>query len=85
MIWASIPIMTVIDIMVIGVTVFALWAFYRLRPVAITPQTAVGRLLILVGLLLLGGFYGVDLYSMHVMPFLASKSKSMAFMRIRPD
>jgi len=80
MIWASIPLMTVIDIMVIGVTLFALWSFYRLTPVVITPQTAVGRLLILVGLLLIGGFYGVDLYSMHVMPFLASKSKSMTFM-----
>lgn len=80
MIWESIPIMTGIDIIILGVVAFAVWSFCKTTSTTTRRESRTGQSFILIGLLMIAGFYTVDLYSMHVMPLYTSVAESMAFM-----
>jgi PAS domain S-box-containing protein len=82
MIWNSTPLMTAIDLLIMAVTIFAIW---RCRLIAIgagarptVPRT--GVLLITLGLLAICLFYFADLVIMDVLPAVTSMQEAMAAM-----
>jgi class 3 adenylate cyclase len=76
MIWNSIPFMTAIDLMIIAMTIYAIWRCPSKRPSA--PQ--IGLRLIALGLLVVCMFYFADLMSMYVFPVVMPAEDAMVFM-----
>src|SRR5215831_421560 len=80
MIWDSIPFMTAIDLMIIAMTIYAIWRCQLIgsskRPTA--PQ--IGLRLIALGLLVVCLFYFADLMSMYVFPVVMPAEDAMVFM-----
>jgi predicted branched-subunit amino acid permease len=80
MIWTSVPVMTAIDLMIIAVTVAVLWRNFRKRASHRPAAPKAGLALILVGLLVVGLFYLLDLLSMYVLPAFIPMAESMEVM-----
>src|SRR5215469_13595211 len=80
MIWNSIPFMTAIDLMIIAMTIYAIWRCQLIgsskRPT--TPQ--IGLRLIALGLLVVCLFYFADLISMYVFPVVMPAEDAIVFM-----
>src|SRR6516164_4787876 len=80
MIWTSIPLMTAIDLLIIAVTIYAIWRCRLIGPSKRPSAPQIGLRLIGLGLLVVCLFYFADLVSMYVLPVVASAEDAMAFM-----
>ena len=80
MIWKSIFLMTVIDILILGVVGYTAVGFLRNRP-QLVRSSEIGFLAILGGLSLVALFYLTDLLVMHVFPSFMPRAEVMATMR----
>ena len=80
MIWNSIPLMTAIDLLIIAVTVYAIWRCRLVGPSKRPSAPQTGLRLIVLGLVGICLFYFVDLLSMYVSPAVMSRQAAMAFM-----
>ena len=81
MIFQSVPLMTGIDLFVLGVGVYLsyLWIRHRATVRRLGLETGLGATL--VGVLVVACLYLADLYSMYVMPSLRGHADAMRFMR----
>ena len=77
MIWESIPLMTVIDLLIAGVTGAALRMLYIHRQELIRAHLLLGVALMVVGLLVIALIYLADLFVMWVWPVFSSPASAM--------
>jgi C4-dicarboxylate-specific signal transduction histidine kinase len=80
MIWDSVPLMTAVDLLIMGVVAYGIW---RCRSISFEnrlKRPRIALLLINLGLLLLGLFYTADLAIMHVLPMVTSMDKASEVM-----
>jgi diguanylate cyclase (GGDEF)-like protein len=80
MIWHSIFLMTIIDLLVIFFTFLALWDFYRNRQLLKRLRVFSGLALVVGGLITIASLYFIDIFAMHLFPLLMSMEKAMKFM-----
>jgi adenylate cyclase len=80
MIWDSIPLMTAIDVLIIGITVYAIWRCRLIGPSKRPSAPKIGLQWIGLGLLAVCLFYFADLVSMYVLPVVTSMQEAMEFM-----
>src|SRR5262252_3956495 len=80
MIWNSIPLMTTVDVLIIAVTVYAIWSCRLIGPSKRPSAPKIGHRLIALGLLAVCLFYFADLMSMYVLPAVTSVQQAMTFM-----
>ena len=80
MIWSSIPLMTAIDLLIIAVTIYAIWRCRLIGPTKRPPAPKIGLRWIALGLLVVCLFYFADLVSMHALPAVTSTQEAMALM-----
>jgi adenylate cyclase len=80
MIWNSIPLMTAIDLLIIAVTVYAIWRCRLIGPTKRPSAPQIGLRLIASGLVVVCLFYFADLASMYVLPAARSMQEATAFM-----
>jgi len=80
MIWNSIPLMTAIDLLIIAVTIYAIWRCLLIGPSKRPSAPQMGLWLIASGLLVVCMFYFADLASMHVLPAVTSMQEAARFM-----
>jgi len=80
MIWNSIPLMTAIDLVIIAVTIYAIWRCLLIGPSKRPSAPQMGLWLIALGLLVVCLFYFADLVSMHVLPAVTSMQEAAGFM-----
>src|SRR5215468_2523419 len=80
MIWNSVPFMTAIDLLIIAVTIYAIWRCQLIGPSKRPSAPQIGLRLIALGLLAVCLFYFADLVSMYVFPVVAPAEDAMAFM-----
>ena len=80
MIWHSIFLMTIIDLVVIFLTFLALWDFYRNRQLLKRLQVFSGLALVVGGLITIASLYFLDMVSMHFLPLIMPMERAMIFM-----
>jgi hypothetical protein len=80
MIWNSIPLMTVVDLVIIAVTIYAIWRCRLIGPSRRPSPPTTGLGWIASGLLVVCLFYFADLVSMYILPAVTSLGAAMAFM-----
>lgn len=80
MIWNSIPLMTAIDLLIIAVTIYAIWRCRLIGPSKRPAAPKIGLRWIALGLLAVCLFYFADLVSMYVLPDVTSMQEAMGFM-----
>ncbi len=80
MIWHSIFLMTMIDLLVIFLTFLALWDFYRNRQLLKRLRVFSGLALVIGGLITIASLYFMDIMSMHFLPLIIPVGKAMKFM-----
>ena len=80
MIWHSISLMTMIDLVVIFLTFLALWDFYRNRQLLKRLRVFSGLALVVGGLITIASLYFMDIVSMHFFPLIMPMEKAMKFM-----
>lgn len=80
MIWESTALMTIIDVLIIGIVGTSLGLFIKHRPNALFAGAYIGLGAIVCGLVLTGLFYLTDLAVMHLLPFFVPMSQAMAVM-----
>jgi adenylate cyclase len=80
MIWNSIPLMTTVDVLIIAVTVYAIWRCQLIGPSKRPSAPKIGLRWIALGLLAVCLFYFSDLASMYVLPVVTSMQEAMEFM-----
>jgi class 3 adenylate cyclase len=80
MIWNSIPLMTAIDLLIIAVTIYAIWRCRLIGPSKRPSAPKIGLRWIALGLLAVCLFYFADLASMYVLPDVTSMQQAMEFM-----
>ncbi len=81
MIWQSIPLMTAIDILILGIVGYAAAGFLRGRGRRPAQSSEIGSFAIFGGLLLVALFYLADLLAMHAVPSFMPKAEAMNVMR----
>ena len=79
MIWQSMPLMTVIDVVIIGAVLVALWIFVQARQHLRARKALFGFSAIVIGLALIGVFFAVDLFVMWSLPWFVSGTRATAF------
>ncbi len=73
--------MTALDLLVIGIGVFASWSFFSSEsPTAERAGRVRGRVPQIVGIVLITTFFAADLLVMHGLPFVASEADARALM-----
>jgi hypothetical protein len=80
MIWNSIPFMTTVDVLIIAVTVYAIWSSRLIGPSKRPSAPKIGLRWIALGLLTVCLFYFADLVSMDVLPVVRSMQEATEFM-----
>ena len=70
MIWHSVPLMTAIDLLVTGGSIFSVWYFWARRARLRQAKSQFGALLVLIGLSVFGAFFFADLFVMHAVPWI---------------
>jgi adenylate cyclase len=80
MIWNSIPFMTTVDVLIIAVTVYAIWSCRLIGPSKQPLAPKIGLRWIVLGLLAVCLFYCADLASMYVLPVVTSMQEAMGLM-----
>lgn len=81
MIWESKALMTLIDVIVILITVYAFRSFVKLNYFKARKIETIGPVLVLFGFLSIGVFYALDFFSMHILSYFVPMKASMAFMQ----
>jgi diguanylate cyclase (GGDEF)-like protein/PAS domain S-box-containing protein len=83
MIWPSVMIMTLVDVLIVGACFYALWSHSRFLSIR---TLGYGALLVQLGLAAIGLFFVADFLAMHVLPFFVSTDEAMAVtMRLRAE
>ena len=77
MIWESTAIMTWIDVAISGFAIVAIAMAVRARRDVRAAGAVRSVWIVIFGLTVVGGFYFVDLWVMHVMPRYASPRETM--------
>ena len=73
--------MTALDLLVIGIGVYAIWSFFDTeRPTTHQVGLVRGRIPQIVGIVLITTFFAADLLVMHGLPLIASKGDARAMM-----
>ena len=72
--------MTAIDLLIMAVTIYAIWRCLLIGPSKRPSASQVGLRLIALGLLVVCLFYFADLVSMYVLPAVTSTEEAMEFM-----
>ncbi len=80
MIWDSILLMTIFDVIIIGLTVFALWNFLKQSQLLKQLKVLYGLYLIFVGLSIFALFYFLDFITMHLFPLFLPMKQAMMIM-----
>ena len=80
MIWESITLMTIIDVLIVMVTLAALRILYVHRRELVKANLLRGVFIVVVGLLLIGLFYLGDLFAMWVLPVFVARATAMDVM-----
>ncbi len=80
MIWESIALMTVFDVVIFAITCTALWTLIRQRHHLERFNLFFGPLIAVIGLTLISLFYLTDLFIMWVMPMFATQQLAMTTM-----
>ncbi len=80
MIWTSVPLMTVIDLVIIAVTVIVLWRNFRTGTRRRPSAPKAGLRSIMAGILVVGLFYVADLLSMYLLPAFIPMAEAMEVM-----
>ena len=80
MIWNSIPLMTAIDLLIMAITIYAIWRCRLIGPSKRPSAPKIGLRWIASGLVIVCLFYFADLASMYVLPAITSMQEAMAFM-----
>jgi len=80
MIWNSIPLMTAVDVLIIAVTIYAIWRCRLIGPSKRPSAPKIGLRWIGLGLLVVCLFYFADLVSMYALPAVTSMQEAMALM-----
>jgi diguanylate cyclase (GGDEF)-like protein len=81
MIWDSLAVMTIIDLIIISLAIFAIGTFFSRKRVLKEVGLYSGINLILCGLILIALFYMADLLTMYVFPMFMPMKKAMKIMR----
>jgi len=80
MFWDSILLMTLVDVVIISITLFVYVTFYQQRFILRQLNLHLGAGLLLLGLTLTALFYLGDLITMHVMPLIMPMKEAMSMM-----
>ena len=80
MIWTSIPLMTAIDLLIIAVTIYAIWRCQLISHSERPSAPKIGLRWIALGLLVISLFYFADLVSMYALPAVTSPEEATASM-----
>ena len=80
MIWNSIPLMTAIDLLIMAITIYAIWRCRLIGPSKRPSAPKIGLRWIASGLVIVCLFYFADLASMYVLPAITSMQEAIAFM-----
>ena len=80
MIWKSTYVMTAIDLVVIGIVIFAFYSFAKTVRQSRTLEFKASQALTLIGIAVLGIFYSFDLFSIWGLPLFIPTAEAMAFM-----
>jgi hypothetical protein len=80
MIWSSIPLMTAVDLLIIAVTIYAIWRCRLIGPSKRPSDPKIGLRWIALGLLVVCLFYFADLVSMYALPAVTSPEVATASM-----
>ncbi len=80
MIFRSVPLMTIFDVIIIGFAVVALWTFYQHRH--LFKQLHVDKALSLIagGLIVIALYFAADLSAMLVLPVVTDQTYAMTIM-----
>ena len=81
MIFRSLPIMTIIDVVIISLAVSALYVLIRYKQILRQLQAFTAFILIVLGIICVGVFYLVDLFTMFGLPMIVGMPQAMAVMR----
>jgi len=79
-IWNSVFLMTVIDLLIVGVASYGLAFFLRSRRRAAKRHAIPGMGTIIIGLCVIAGFFLADLLIMHALPLFVSRARAMVVM-----
>ncbi len=82
MIFRSLFLMTIIDLIIIVVVLFGLWTLYHHRQPLKQLQTFKSLTLVFLGLILIAAFYFLDLLTMFVAPMFMTKMNAMNLMEL---
>ena len=74
MIWESIVLMTIIDLLIILVSLASLWMLFIQRSKLTKSGFIFGSSVVVAGLIAVGLFYAVDLFTMFVLPLLTTRA-----------
>ena len=80
MIWNSIPLMTAIDLLIMAITIYAIWRCRLIGPSKRPSAPKIGLRWIASGLVIVCLFYFADLASMYVLPAITSMQEAIGFM-----
>jgi hypothetical protein len=80
MIWSSIPLMTAIDLLIIAVTIYAIWRCQLISHSERASAPKIGLRWIALGVLAVSLFYFADLVSMYALPAVTSPEEATASM-----
>ncbi len=80
MIWESVPLMTGIDVVIVGTSGYALWVFFNQRTRFLESTITPGFSTLVLGLSSIALFYLFDLATMHLLPLFMPMSKTIAVM-----
>ncbi len=80
MIWNSVFVMTVIDLLIMGIAGCGLAYFLRVKNRGAKNQSIRGFGAINLGLMVIGGFFCADLLIMHALPHFVPRARAMAIM-----
>ena len=80
MFWDSILLMTLVDVVIISITLLVYVTFYQQRFILRQLNLHLGAGMLLLGLTLITLFYLGDLITMHVLPLIMPMKEAMAMM-----
>ncbi len=80
MIWKSVALMTVVDLLIISAVAYSFRVFLVHRRLLAEAKPTVGLTAVVAGLLVVAALYAADLAVMHVLPLFLAKGVAMAIM-----
>ncbi|MFQ5684639.1 MAG: PAS domain S-box protein, partial [Candidatus Binatia bacterium] len=81
MIWKSIAVMTLIDLVIIAVTSASLWIHLKSGPKLHSSGSSLGSFMVAMGLVGIGLFYLFDLFTMFGLPLFTTRVAAMVVMK----